>query len=143
MTFKWKYTPSFLIIKLQLLQTAPLPPTLPISPTMPVSFASASDKQSTSQNPSDVRSTGTAGAASLEAINYLQENEIGTRTRIGASSDGVVPALQSQQPAMPSGNAPSERQLTKDEADRLYEENIEDEYAKREGGAWFFWDSGK
>lgn len=36
---------------------------------------------------------------------------------------------------MPSGNAPSARQLTKDEADRLYEENIEDEYAKREGGA--------
>ncbi|KAF3393193.1 hypothetical protein DPV78_009650 [Talaromyces pinophilus] len=102
---------------------------------MPVSFTSASDKQPLSQNPPEVRSTGSAGAASLEAINYLQQNEIGTRTRIGASSDGVVAAPHSQQPAMPSGNASSARQLTKDEADRLYEENIEDEYAKREGGA--------
>ncbi|RAO65541.1 uncharacterized protein BHQ10_001553 [Talaromyces amestolkiae] len=102
---------------------------------MPVSFASASDKQPTSQNPSEVRSTGNAGAASLEATNYLQQNEIGARTHIDASSDGVVSAPHSQQPALPSGNAPSARQLTKDEADRLYEENIEDEYAKREGGA--------
>lgn len=27
-------------------------------------------------------------------------------------------------------------QLSKSEADKLYEERIEDEYAKREGGAW-------
>jgi hypothetical protein len=103
---------------------------------MPVSFASPSDKQPPSQNPTEVRPTGSAGAASLEAIAYLQQNEIGTRTRIGASSDGVVAPPHSDQPAaVGSGNAPSARQLTKDEADRLYEENIEDEYAKREGGA--------
>lgn len=97
---------------------------------MPVSF------ESSSQTTDQVRSTGSAGAASLEAINYLQQNEPGTRMRIGASTDGVVSAPHSQQPtAMSSGNAPSARQLTKDEADRLYEENIEDEYAKREGGA--------
>ncbi|EED24309.1 conserved hypothetical protein [Talaromyces stipitatus ATCC 10500] len=98
---------------------------------MPVSFAPSKEQQ---QSSTKTRSTGSAGAASLEAIAYLQQNEIGTRTRIGASSDGVVAPPHSERPAaMDSGNAPSARQLTKDEADRLYEENIEDEYAKREG----------
>lgn len=31
--------------------------------------------------------------------------------------------------------SPEDGKLSKDEADRLYEERIEDEYAKREGGA--------
>lgn len=34
-----------------------------------------------------------------------------------------------------SGNADTGRTLTKEEADRLYEERMEEEYAKREGGA--------
>lgn len=108
---------------------------------MPVSFTnSPGDKPSTRNTDGlrqdEVRPTGSAGAASLDAISTLQQQEIGTRTRIGAASGGVVAAPGSQQPAaVDQGNAPSARQLTKDEADRLYEENIEDEYAKREGGA--------
>ncbi|KAJ5476410.1 hypothetical protein N7475_002139 [Penicillium sp. IBT 31633x] len=34
-----------------------------------------------------------------------------------------------------SRNADTGRTLTKEEADRLYEERMEEEYAKREGGA--------
>ncbi|KAJ5169505.1 uncharacterized protein N7500_002288 [Penicillium coprophilum] len=34
-----------------------------------------------------------------------------------------------------SQNADSGRALTKEEADRLYEERMEEEYAKRDGGA--------
>jgi hypothetical protein len=111
------------------------------SRTMPVSFVSSpSDDPSTHNSNAlrqdGVRPSGSAGAASLDALSTLQQQEIGSRTRIGAASDGVVAAPGSQQPAVvDQGNAPSARQLTKDEADRLYAENMEDEYAKREGGA--------
>ncbi|KAJ5374952.1 hypothetical protein N7517_006958 [Penicillium concentricum] len=37
--------------------------------------------------------------------------------------------------ASASQNADSGRALTKEEADRLYEERMEEEYAKRDGGA--------
>lgn len=37
--------------------------------------------------------------------------------------------------ASASQNADGGRALTKEEADRLYEEQMEEEYAKREGGA--------
>lgn len=103
---------------------------------MPVSFTT--EEQSTRNEPhSDAdRPTGSAGAASLDAIATVQQQETGTRTRVGAASGGVVAAPDSQLAASrDQENAPSARQLTKDEADRLYEENIEDEYAKREGGA--------
>lgn len=33
-------------------------------------------------------------------------------------------------------NAPAQKTAAEEEADRLYEERIEEEYAKREGGAW-------
>lgn len=108
---------------------------------MPVSFTTSSSDESSTHNNNenrqdDVRSTGSAGAASLDAIASLQQGEVGSRTRVGAGSGGVVAPPHSEQAAAADHeNAPSARQLTKEEADRLYEENIEDEYAKREGGA--------
>jgi hypothetical protein len=52
----------------------------------------------------------------------------------GTSSSGTIAAPGSQI-ADDLVNAEGSGQLSKEEADRLYEENIEEEYAKREGGA--------
>jgi hypothetical protein len=67
---------------------------------------------------SSIRPSGSAGAASLDALAFAPLT--------GAGSGGTVAG---------SGSQIAESALSKDEADRLYEENIEDEYAKREGGA--------
>ncbi|KAH8697463.1 hypothetical protein BGW36DRAFT_296535 [Talaromyces proteolyticus] len=97
---------------------------------MPVSFSSNEDAPTHNNNNDQVRPTGSAGTASLEALSTIQQT--GRTAGFGA----VVDAPGSQRAnAVDIDNAPSARQLTKAEADRLYEENIEEEYAKREGGA--------
>lgn len=56
--------------------------------------------------------------------------------RVGMGSGGTVSAPGSHiAESEDRGNPPSARRITKEEADRLYEERIEEEYAKREGGA--------
>ena len=53
----------------------------------------------------------------------------------GTSSSGTIAAPGSQIADDLVNAEGSAGQLSKEEADRLYEENIEEEYAKREGGA--------
>ena len=50
-----------------------------------------------------------------------------------AVTDPSIPTSNASQPAMLT--APKEKTEAEDAADRLYEERIEEEYAKREGGA--------
>ncbi|KAL1993619.1 hypothetical protein VTN49DRAFT_2288 [Thermomyces lanuginosus] len=77
----------------------------------------------------EVRPSGSAGAASAEAIGISSQ-------RVGMGSGGTVSAPGSHiAESEDRGNPPSARRITKEEADRLYEERIEEEYAKREGGA--------
>jgi hypothetical protein len=98
---------------------------------MPVQTTSdPTGKTNTNTNPlytGEVRPTGSAGAASVDALAWLPPT--------GAGSGGTVYAGSTQAESADRGSAPSARLINKDEADRLYEENIEEEYAKREGGA--------
>lgn len=93
---------------------------------------SPSENPSTHTNPlssNEVRPSGSAGAASAEAIGTSSQ-------RVGVGSGGTVAAPGAHiAESEDRGNAPSARRITKEEADRLYEERIEEEYAKREGGA--------
>ncbi|KAE8135657.1 hypothetical protein BDV38DRAFT_284735 [Aspergillus pseudotamarii] len=77
------------------------------------------------QDTSDTATPGTAGQASLETLSST--NSAGGRT-LGTGSGGTVTAPG-------SSSASEDRPLSKEEADRLYEERMEEEYAKREGGA--------
>lgn len=58
-------------------------------------------------------STGSAGRAPADALSGMQNNSSGRGQ---------------------DANAPGQ-ELSREQADRLYEESIEEEYAKREGGA--------
>lgn len=75
---------------------------------MPIPLASSTEKQST---------TSSADARPLD-------NTTTTTTSSSTTSQVVG-----------DGNQSGDQPLSKEEADRLYEENIEEEYAKREGGA--------
>ncbi|KAB8260564.1 hypothetical protein BDV32DRAFT_122661 [Aspergillus pseudonomiae] len=77
------------------------------------------------QDTSNAPVTGTAGQASLETISSTNS---GAGRVLGTGSGGTVTA--------PGHSSASEEiPLSKEEADRLYEERMEEEYAKREGGA--------
>lgn len=52
-----------------------------------------------------------------------------------AALNGSLPHLDTSIRDDSSQNDRGDRPLSKEEADRLYEERMEDEYAKREGGA--------
>ena len=63
-----------------------------------------------------------------------------TKTRIPAEVAYRQPitndaAYQGQPQQIASGGVGEQKRLTQAEADQLYEERMEDEYAKREGGA--------
>jgi hypothetical protein len=100
---------------------------------MPIRMASSPSEDPSTHNTNglytdEVRPTGSAGTASLDALASVG--------RTGGGSGGTVAAPGSNiAESADRGNLESTRRVTKDEADRLYEENIEDEYAKREGGA--------
>ncbi|KAJ5138668.1 uncharacterized protein N7515_003516 [Penicillium bovifimosum] len=81
---------------------------------MPVPNADLYDKQQDQLN-------GTPSADPAVCTSSEQSN---TSSYIGSSP-----------PAGASQNADGGRTLSKEEADRLYEERMEEEYAKREGGA--------
>lgn len=76
--------------------------------------------------------------------NQVQPNSAGATCSAGqadltsfAALDGSVPHIDTAAPR--DNNAArddrGDQPLSKEEADRLYEERMEDEYAKREGGA--------
>lgn len=82
-----------------------------------------------------VRDQGSIGSASLEALAALPRN--GNSRLPGTGSGGTVsaPGYQAAENGDLLENPSSNQTLSKEEADRIYQENIEDEYAKREGGA--------
>ncbi|KAJ5815044.1 Acyl-CoA N-acyltransferase [Penicillium riverlandense] len=96
---------------------------------MPIPTASHLDKET--QANSTARPAGSAGYASLDTLSASGNNSSSGR-QLGTGTGGTVSAPGSDS----SQNAESERAMSKEEADRLYEERMEDEYAKREGGAW-------
>ena len=52
-------------------------------------------------------------------------------------TDSSIPTSNASQPA--TNPALQQKTEAEEAADRLYEERIEEEYAKREGGAWRKW----
>lgn len=110
------------------------------APHQTPAFPSREDQSSASITPRSrdemPRQTGSAGYTSVEGVASIgdlnsSERRLGTGTSGTLSAPGYSAALSSDL----LQNAPSERALSKEEADRLYEERMEDEYAKREGGA--------
>ncbi|KAJ5595344.1 uncharacterized protein N7459_001552 [Penicillium hispanicum] len=86
---------------------------------MPVPTADVYDKQTASQSSAtNTHTTASSGHVSTEPH---------ASDRAGSSSTSAVGASQH--------GTEGDRALSKEEADRLYEERMEEEYAKREGGA--------
>lgn len=94
---------------------------------MPVPTADSYDRETQTDN-GNTRPTGTAGRTSLASADLYD-----TSGRIlGTGSGGTVSAPGYSA----SSNAESDRPaMSGEDADRLYRERMEDEYAKREGGA--------
>lgn len=99
---------------------------------MPIPTADLRDKETQTPNP---RPTGSAGYASLDTLASTENNSSGRRIGTGSGSTVSAPKFSSSENRDLLQNAESERAVSKEEADRLYEERIQDEYAKREGGA--------
>lgn len=98
---------------------------------MPIPTADLGDKeQSTGTRP-----TGSAGYAFLDTLASAEDNSSGRRFGTGTGGTVSAPRTDSSQNADLLHNAASDTAVSKEEADRLYEERMEDEYAKREGGA--------
>lgn len=94
------------------------------------------ENQEYQETPTSPRYAGNAGCASGEAIAAVRGTNSSDR-RIGTGSGGVVtaPNYDAAESLDILANSESNRPLSKEEADRLYQERMEDEYAKREGGA--------
>ncbi|KIW57389.1 hypothetical protein PV05_05942 [Exophiala xenobiotica] len=80
-----------------------------------------------------------SGGLSLGA-NASQKKTTTTRTTVPANSSGQQPHImngagQPAQGRITSESVGERKKLTQKEADALYSERMEDEYAKREGGA--------
>jgi hypothetical protein len=86
-----------------------------------------SNQNGDNNSEANLRPTGSAGAVSDDAFAFEPPASTG--------SDGTVSTGAQTVESADGGNLPGDRPISKDDADRLYEENIEDEYAKREGGA--------
>ncbi|OJJ40483.1 hypothetical protein ASPWEDRAFT_33896 [Aspergillus wentii DTO 134E9] len=98
---------------------------------MPHQVPTTSDRD----NQPETRPTGSAGYASLDALSSIETNESGRVLGTGTGGTVTAPGYSSGLIADVLQNAESDRPLSKDEAERLYEERMEEEYAKREGGA--------
>ncbi|KAJ5961955.1 hypothetical protein N7501_006896 [Penicillium viridicatum] len=83
---------------------------------MPVPTADLFDKQQTEANCTQPPSSAT----------HTSPDHVNNNSYFGTAPGSSASASQ---------NADGGRALTKEEADRLYEEQMEEEYAKREGGA--------
>lgn len=84
----------------------------------------------------NTRPTGSAGYASLDALSGMENNSSGRLVGTGSGGTVSAPGYTAGESTDVLQNAPSDdRALSKEEADQLYEERMEEEYAKREGGA--------
>lgn len=103
---------------------------------MPVPMPAFPDKSEYEYPKKDegVRDIGSAGAATAEAVVSLRRSGVST---LGSGSGGTVsaPGYSPAENGELLENAPTEVQISKEDADRLYQERMEEEYAKREGGA--------
>ena len=89
---------------------------------MPIPTADQYDKEQNAQ------STGSAShTSSLDALSSAGSQSSSAR-RSEAGFDGTSGPVSAT-------SQDSDRALSREEADRLYEERMEEEYAKREGGA--------
>lgn len=100
---------------------------------MPISPADLADDEQKQTN--GTRPTGSAGYASLEALASTEDNSSGRRFGTGTGGTVSAPGYDSSQNADLLQNATSGQVMSQEEADRLFLERMEDEYAKREGGA--------
>ncbi|OAX80037.1 hypothetical protein ACJ72_05642 [Emergomyces africanus] len=101
---------------------------MPIQPTTPASTstgagASKSEPSTSQQLPSQPQQ---APQAQQEAQQETQQ-----KAQPGTTTPAVARSSNTTSMAGQSGDG----QLSKEEAERLYEERMEEEYAKREGGA--------
>lgn len=83
----------------------------------------------------ETRPSGSAGHASIEALSGMENNSSGRLVDTGSSGVVTAPGYIAAENSDLLENAESDRALSKEEADRLYDERMEEEYAKREGGA--------
>ncbi|RHZ68517.1 uncharacterized protein CDV56_109508 [Aspergillus thermomutatus] len=81
------------------------------------------------------RPTGSAGYASIEALATTEDNASGRVFGTGTGGTVTAPGYSSGLNSDVLQSAESDRAMSKEEAERMYEERMEDEYAKREGGA--------
>ncbi|KAJ5679380.1 hypothetical protein N7462_007624 [Penicillium macrosclerotiorum] len=89
---------------------------------MPIPVPDFVDQESHPSN-----TTGSAGQASLDTVASASGSSSGRHLGTGSGGTVSAPGYSASQ----EGDQP----LNKEEADRLYEERMEEEYAKREGGA--------
>lgn len=78
---------------------------------------------------------GSAGYASVEALAGTENNRSGRLIGTGTGGTVAAPVSTSSVNGDVLVNAGSDRAMSKEEADRMYEQRMEEEYAKREGGA--------
>lgn len=101
---------------------------------MPLRLVDSPNERPTNNNNNTLHQDQTNTASLVDSIqqsgHLTNNNNTNTATTTSVSTGGAEPTE-----AINPGSAPSPRRLTKEEADQLYEENIEEEYAKREGGA--------
>jgi hypothetical protein len=107
---------STIITSFNLIPSTTLQPKTTTSTKMPVPTADLFDKQQNETNSTQPPSSAT----------HTSTDQRNNNGYFGTAPGSSASALQ---------NADSGRALTKEEADRLYEERMEEEYAKRDGGA--------
>ncbi|EAW10676.1 uncharacterized protein ACLA_051480 [Aspergillus clavatus NRRL 1] len=87
------------------------------------------------QSNAGTRPSGSAGYASVEALATTENNASGRVFGTGTGGTVTAPGYSSGLNSDVLQNAESDRPMSKAEAERMYEERMEEEYAKREGGA--------
>ena len=94
------------------------------------------NSQTTPETPPNTRPVGSAGYASLDALSGMENNASGRLVGTGSGGTVTAPGYSAGENGDVLVNAESEdRALSREEAGRLYDERMEEEYAKREGGA--------
>lgn len=95
--------------------------------------------QNQQQQPEPATQTGETGSAGVMSVGEASTvfDSTSSGRRVGTGTGGVVtaPGYEAADTIEVVADTESQRGLSKEEADALYEERIEDEYAKREGGA--------
>lgn len=102
---------------------------------MPHHVPDVVNQPSDSPQTTATRPSGSAGYASVEALAGMENNTSGRLLGTGSGGTVTAPGSSSALNTDVLVNAGSDRPLNKEEADRMYEERMEEEYAKREGGA--------